>query len=154
MERMVRKRAGFLFFFICGLISGVLAGVSVLTVIVSYRIESCLKQTASMAAIIEEKTIELQQLEKSINTGDYVLKAIDLVFISEDEIDTIAMEQEIRKKLSHLLGKNIKSMDVDTISQVIDRRIFRLDGKEYQLTLKKLILAETLSIWIEAEELG
>ena len=40
------------------------------------------------------------------------------------------------------------------IAEVADKRIFRLDNGQYQLFVKKLILAENLKIWVEIHPLG
>lgn len=136
--------------FYTGLISGVLIGLAIMTTIVSYRLESFHKMNAYLESVIAEKNTRLEQLEKSLNKGKYILKSIDVVFLCEDdEADILLFETELKKKYNPLLGREVKTLDAEMIAEVADKRIFRMDNGQYQLFVKKLILTENLKLWIE-----
>jgi len=144
------KRPAVLTGFYAGLITGALLGIAVMTAIVSYRLESFHRMNAYLESVIAEKDTKLEQLEKAVNTGRYIVKSVDIVFICEDDgADLLLFENELKKKYSSLLGKEVKNLDAEMILEVADKRIFRLDNGQYQLFVKKLILAENLKIWIE-----
>ena len=69
-----------------------------------------------------------------------------------DELDEIEMKKHIKEKYLLLLGKKVEDIDADMVSEIIDKRIFKLKEKEYHLNVKKLIITETLKIWIEVVE--
>lgn len=143
-----------LFGFYIGVITGVLIGAALMTTIVSYRLESFHKMNAYLESVIAEKNTQLEQLEKSVNKGKYILKSVDVVFICEDEkVDILLFENELKKKYQALLGKEVKSLDAEMIAEVADKRIFRLDNGQYQLFVRKLILTENLKLWIEIRPL-
>ncbi|HOQ75853.1 MAG TPA: hypothetical protein PK369_04695 [Thermoclostridium sp.] len=148
------RRPAVIFGFYAGIITGVLIGLAIMTTIVSYRLESFHRMNAYLESVIAEKDTRLEQLEKSLNTGKYIVKSIDIVFLCEDEgADILLFETELKKKYNSLLGKEVKALDAEMILEVADRRIFRQDNGQYQLFVKRLILAENLKIWIEIQPL-
>jgi len=148
------RRPAVIFGFYAGIITGVLIGLAIMTTIVSYRLESFHRMNAYLESVIAEKDTRLGQLEKSLNTGKYIVKSIDIVFLCEDEgADILLFETELKKKYNSLLGKEVKALDAEMILEVADRRIFRQDNGQYQLFVKRLILAENLKIWIEIQPL-
>jgi len=46
------------------------------------------------------------------------------------------------------LGKEVKRLDADILLQVIDKRIMKFNGAEYQLTVNKLVLSDILKLWV------
>lgn len=136
--------------FLAGTATGVLIGFVVLTTLVSFRLEAYYKMNVYLESAIEERDARLEQLEKSINKGNYILKQIEIVFIcEEEETDMLAFDKELKKKYSPLLGREVMTLDAEMIAEVVDKRIFRQDDKDYQLFVKKLIMADTLKIWVE-----
>jgi len=126
-----------------------------MTTIVSYRLENFHRMNAYLESVIAEKNAQLEQLEKSVNKGKYIVKSIDVVFLCDYEgVDILLFETELKKKYNALLGKEVKTLDAEMIAEVADKRIFRLDNGQYQLFVKKLILAENLKIWVEVHPLG
>jgi hypothetical protein len=137
-----------------GTITGFLIGLALMVTIVSSRMEDHYRMNAYLESVISEKDARLEQLEKVINNGSYVLKGIEIVFTCEEEnVDMLPLDIEIKKKLNTLLGREVKTLDAEMIAEVADKRIMRVEGREYQLFVKKLILGETLRLWIEVEAL-
>jgi len=150
------KSKYFLISFGTGLIAGILIGATALTILVSYRMDKLYENLAALENVINEKDAKLKKLEESINTMYFVLQDIEIIveFIGEDagdEIDRIEIEKAIKEKYTELLGKEVKSIDPDLVVKVVDHRIFKLDEKEYRLRVSKLLLSETLKLWVEAQ---
>ena len=57
------------------------------------------------------------------------------------------IEKTIKEKYKTLLGKEVKTVDAHMVVEVIDKRILKIEGKEYRLQVDKLILSEIMSIW-------
>lgn len=149
------KKPAIIIGFYTGVITGVLIGLAVMTTIVSYRLENFHRMNAYLESVITEKNAQLEQLEKSVNKGKHIVKSIDVVFLCDYEgVDILLFETELKKKYNALLGKEVKTLDAEMIAEVADKRIFRLDNGQYQLFVKKLILAENLKIWVEIHPLG
>ncbi len=49
------------------------------------------------------------------------------------------------------MGAEVKSIDPDIITLVVDKRILKMNGKEIQLHVNKLKLTEILKLWIDAK---
>jgi len=150
------KSKYFLISFGTGLIAGILIGATALTILVSYRMDKLYENLAALENVINEKDAKLKKLEESINTMYFVLQDTEIIveFIGEDagdEIDRIEIEKAIKEKYTELLGKEVKSIDPDLVVKVVDQRIFKLDEKEYRLRVSKLLLSETLKLWVEAQ---
>lgn len=151
----VRKK---IFCFVTGLVTGVLIGITVFYLFIGYRIDTYLNKIALLKNTIHDKDAKLEKLEESINTANLVLKDIEVVLIIEeeigDDIDKLDIEKNIKEKYTSLLGKEVKNIDVEMVAEVIDKRIFKIENKEYQLYVKKIILTEILKIWIDVKELS
>ncbi len=141
--------------FMAGIIIGTLIGAAAFNIMVSYRMDQFYKRIASLEQTIQDKNAVLKKFEKNINTWSLVVKGIDVVLdFDGDEIDEIHFEKSIKDKYSTLLGKEVKKIDPDLIIEVVDKRIFKVEGKEYKLKVNKLILTEVLKIWISVEPIN
>lgn len=139
--------------FCVGFIFGLILGVTSLSLLVSYRIDTYYQKNSELESIIEYKDEQLKKLEKAINNRNFILKDIEVYLIceEEDEIDQTIIIKVIKEKYSSLIGKEIKNIDAEMVAEVIDKRIFQLEDGEYRLKINKLILSETLKIWVQVE---
>lgn len=114
------------------------------------------EKIAFLENTIEDKDEKLSKLEKSINNTDIVLKdvVVELEFPNFtqeqiDEIDNIQIEKAIKEKYRSSLGKEVKGLDAEILEQVIDKRIFKINNGEYQISVTKLMLTDTLKLWVQ-----
>ena len=150
----IKANKYFLNFYV-GLIAGVIIGSVLACTLVSYRIDTFYEKIAFLENTILEKNAKLENLEKSINSNKFILKDIEVVLLfDENEIDhleIIHIEKTVKEKYSILLGAEVKSIDPDIITLVIDKRILKMNGKEIQLHVNKLKLTDVLKLWIDVE---
>jgi hypothetical protein len=153
-KHKIRINNYFLNFFI-GLIAGVLIGIISFSTLISCKIDSFYEKIAFLENTILEKNAKLDNLEKSINSNKFILKDIEVVLLfDEDDIDhleIIHIEKTVKEKYSILLGIEVKSIDPDIITLIVDKRILKMNGKEIQLHINKLKLTEVLKLWIDVE---
>ncbi|MCX7922650.1 MAG: hypothetical protein N3B21_11675 [Clostridia bacterium] len=142
-------------FFITGLTCGILVGTAGLSALISYRIDTYHQKIRQLETVIEEKSTKLQKLEESINKRKFILKDIEISLLYEGyELDKIEIEKSIKEKYMHLLGKEVKSIDVDMAVEVIDKRILKIQDREYRLRMNRLMLSDILKIWVKVEPAG
>ena len=150
----IKANKYFLNFYV-GLIAGVIIGSVLACTLISYRIDAFYEKIAFLENTILEKNAKLENLKKSINSNKFILKDIEVVLLfDEDEIDhleIIHIEKTVKEKYSILLGAEVKSIDPDIITLVIDKRILKMNGKEIQLHVNKLKLTDVLKLWIDVE---
>ena len=153
-QHRIKANKYFLNFYV-GLIAGVLIGSILAITLISYRIDAFYEKIAALENTILEKNSKLDNLEKSINSNKFILKDIEVILLfDENEIDhleTIHIEKTVKEKYSILLGTEVKSIDPDIITLVVDKRILKMNGKEIQLHVNKVKLTEVLKLWIEAD---
>lgn len=149
MGKIKKRSIAFLVTLLAGTIIGAILGTVVLNALISYRIDQYVRQIQYLEGIIQDQEIRFKKLEESINNKKLILKDIKIFLIYEDEMDKIVLEKYIKEKYTSLLGKEIKTIDVDLVTSVIDKRIMKISGKEYQLKVTKIILTDTLAIWIQ-----
>jgi hypothetical protein len=155
MGQVKKKAFGFIVCFFTGLLIGSLIGTVIFTVLVSHRMDEHYKKIASLESIIQDKDAKLEKLEASINSYTIVLKNIEVQLIHKeneiDEMDKIDIQKVIREKYSTLLGKEVKTIDPDILVEVVDKRIFKIENKEYRVYVEKLILTEILKLVVRVE---
>ncbi len=138
--------------FLTGFLIGILTGSATFSILVSYRIEQYHQKIRQLEALNGDKDSRLRKLEESINKSKFILKRIEIFLEYDgDELDKIDLEKSIKEKFNPLLGKEVGNIDVDLVTEVIDKRIMKLKDNEYRLKLKKLILADVLKIWVEVK---
>lgn len=150
------KSASFKFIlcFTAGLLAGVLLGAIILSTLVSYKLDEQYKKITYLENTIQDKDAKLKKFEESINNRSIVLKDIEVELdFDGDEIDKIDIEKAIKEKYTSLLGKEVKSLDEDLIVEVVDKRIFKIEDREFKLQVSRLILTEILRISVIVEEI-
>lgn len=154
MGRIKRKETHIFIVFVTGMIFGGMLGILSISTLISYRLDQDYEKIAELQHTIEDKNIRLEKLEESINKQKIILKEIrvELLF-GGNEMDEIVLEKHIKEKYAMLLGKEVKSMDIDLIEEIIDRRIMKVNGKEHQLLVNKIHLTDVLRVWIEVKSL-
>ncbi len=156
MGKMRKIVYPFIICFITGLLWGSIIGAVSISMLISYRMDSFYERITYLENTITDKDEKLAALEKSINNSNIVLKDIEVILefgdLSEvqiDQIDNMEIEKAIKEKFRSSLGKEIKGLDADILLQVIDKRILKFDGAEYQLTVNKLVLTDILKLWVK-----
>ncbi|TYQ16122.1 UNVERIFIED_CONTAM: hypothetical protein Cloal_2625 [Acetivibrio alkalicellulosi] len=145
-------------FFICfitGILAGILLGCTLMSVLVSYRIDSYHEKIVSLENVIEESEIKYKKLKDSledINKNKFIVKDIEVYLIyeeiEEDNFDKIEFEKYVRGEYKNVLGKEVNTIDMELIVEVVDRDVFILDGKQYRLGVDRMLLSETLKVWV------
>lgn len=156
MGKIKNRNYPFTICFMTGLVWGIIIGAVSVSTIVSVRMDVFYEKIAYLENTITDKEEKLSKLEKSINNNSTVLKDIEVILefvnFSEEQInqiDNIEIEKSIKEKFRSSLGKEVKSLDAELLHQVIDKRILKFDGSEYQLTVNKLVLTDILKLWIK-----
>jgi hypothetical protein len=135
---------------ICGMVVGILVGVTGFSLLVSYRFDRYYQEIQQLKLANEEKDTRLLKLEEAVDQTKYILKKIEVVLVYDgDALDKIALEKSIKGKYEQLLGKEVGKIDVDLVAEVIDQRLMKLEEKEYKLKIKKIVLTQVLKIWVE-----
>ncbi len=148
---MKKRIEGRFIFFASGFIIGMMLGLLMLTFLVSYRMDEYLQRIDYLETIIEDKDIRLQKLEESINQTKVIIKDITLYldFGEEETGDRLTLEKHIKEKYNSLLGKEVKSVDIEILVEVVDRRIMRIGEKSYQLHVSRILLSDVIILWID-----
>ncbi|TCK98689.1 hypothetical protein EDC19_1122 [Natranaerovirga hydrolytica] len=159
MAQLIKQKHKYFIFFLTGLILGLLIGVSGLTAIISYRIDLYYQRIITLETEIDDKTTRLAKLEERLDEAEeepkYILKDIHIHLNSEeDDIDTMTLTKHIKEKYTNFIGRDILSIDLEIISEIIDQRIFRLDNKSYQLETDKVFMSDILTIWVNVSLLN
>jgi|GEM_PF-495660 len=157
MDKIKRGMTNFFLSLAAGVIIGALAGAAGFNALVSYKVDEYHQRIKHLEAVVEDKEARLKKLEESIkefskSKGSYMLTNIEVILIYEgDDLEKTTLEKNIKAKLDHLLGREVKSIDIETVEQVIDNRIFKSDGKEFKLKVDKILLDEVLKIWVNVD---
>jgi len=149
------KKTGFKYFITIttGIVLGMFLGAASLNTMISYRIDEYHMEIAYLEGLIEDKDVKLKKLEEAVNNRKFVIKSIEINLIYDgDEIDELTLEKHIKDKYNNLLGKEVKNVDIDMVGEIIDKRIMKLEDREFKLKVNKILLSEVLKIWVEVQD--
>ncbi|MBS4537441.1 hypothetical protein GOQ27_03145 [Clostridium sp. D2Q-11] len=139
---------------IMGMIIGMIIGSLTVTIFVSYKIDEYYQRLNVYYTLLEEKDLKLNKLEESINKNRYILKDINIKLENiNDEIDEIELIKHIKEKYINLIGKEVKDIDINIISEIVDNRIMKFEENSYKLQVKKVLLSDILEIYIEVKDM-
>jgi len=62
------------------------------------------------------------------------------------------IEENIRMLLKDVIGRDIETLDVPMMTQLIDQRVLLIEDKKIILTLKSLVVSKTTTVIIRAKE--
>lgn len=151
----VRNRTKYFSFFAAGLFIGGIIGVIVINLLVSYRIDNYIKEIEYLNTTIEDNNIKLEKLQDTIHKNKLIIKEIEveLKFQDEedDEIARIALTKHIKEKFNDILGEEVDNINGDLLCEILDKRLMRLDGKEYQLRVARVVISQKIKFWIEVK---
>ena len=152
MERIKWKKLAYGFFFITGMVLGFLGGAALLSMLLSYRIDQYHQKISYLETIITEQFVRLDMLEESVNNHKFIVKKIQITLSGvEDEIEKIELEKHIKEKYGKIIGKEVRSIDIELIADLIDKRIMLIGDKEYKIKVTKVMLSELLVISVDVE---
>lgn len=153
MGKIKKKYSGILFCFATGIVWGVLIGSAITAMLVSYRVDGFYEKIAYQENIIADNEEKLKKLEKSINNSNIVLKDIKIIIEADEDqinnINNIEIEKAIKEKYNSSIGKEVKNLDAEILMEVVDKRILKFEEAEYKINVKKLVLSDTLKIWVD-----
>ncbi|KXZ39907.1 hypothetical protein SAMN05661008_00871 [Alkalithermobacter thermoalcaliphilus JW-YL-7 = DSM 7308] len=151
---VLRQKIKYMLFLLTGVVIGYIVGVLSITILVSYRIDKYHQEITYLNNVIEDKDVKLKKLEEVINDRKFIVKDIEIILVYDgDDIDKLKLQKYIKEKYNMLLGKEVKTIDTDLVSEIIDKRIMKIDEKEYKLSLEKLILSEIVKLWIKIDQI-
>ncbi|MGK0467059.1 hypothetical protein [Clostridium sp.] len=144
------KKEGYFLFFATGFIIGGIIGIIALSCLISYRIDEYHQNISVLEALIEDKDTRLEKLEETINNKRLIVKKIEVTLENEkDELTRIVLQKHVKEKIDKFVGKEVDKIDADMMWEVLDKRIMKIKDKEYRLKVRKLVISETVHIWIE-----
>lgn len=132
---------------------GGLIGVLSFSTFISYRIDQYHHKIKTLESEIEDKNARLEKLEEVINKKKLVVKEVEVTLENEeDEIAKITLQKHIKEKLDKFIGKEVNKLDGDMLWEVVDKRIMKIKDKEYKLKVSKLMISETIHIWVQVQQ--
>ena len=144
-----------------GFLLGTCIGGVVMNALVSYRIDKYYNQILYLNTVVENRNARLEKLQASLN-NKFVLTDVKVYisFVIEktddegelnpvNEVDKITIENAILEKYKKFIGREVKDIDSSILGDIINQRIMKTDQAEYQLFVTRIVLSDTLELWVE-----
>ncbi|ABN51307.1 MAG TPA: hypothetical protein DEF39_05380 [Hungateiclostridium thermocellum] len=150
-------------FFVCfvtGLIGGILLGCTLMSTLVSYRIDKYHEEIMLLKTRIEESDAKYNKLKESfdsMNKKKFLVSDIQVFLIfkgnEEDDFDKMQLEKYIKDRYQDLLWKEVKSIDMDLVVKLVDEDIYRIENKNYRLGVNRVLISDVFKIWVTVKKI-
>lgn len=148
---MIKK--GYFYFLIFGMIIGGMGGILAINTLLSYRIDSYIQEITDLKISIEEKNEQVEKLNETLNSRKYIVKDVEIhLECKEKHIDELLkkdLQKKIKDSVKNVIGKEVRKIDVEMLWVVLEGRVIRIGDFSYTLKIKKLLVSETVMIWVE-----
>ncbi|NLP14318.1 MAG: hypothetical protein GX383_07615 [Clostridium sp.] len=145
-------------FFICfitGLIGGILIGCTMMSALVSYRIDQYHEEIMYLKTVIEDSDIKYKKLKESfdnVNKKKFLVSDIEvhLMYVDgeENNFDKMELIKYIKDKYKDLLWKEVRGIDTDLVVGLIDDDILMIEDKSYELGVSRVLISDVFKIWV------
>lgn len=147
----MNNRKRYLIFLLTGFLSGLLLGTILITVYIGHELDKSYQQINQLQTAVTEKDARLEKVEEASKQKRFIIKKIDVELQLEgDEIERSSLMKHIKERYYIILGKEVKDIDPDLLTGIIDNRIMRLDSRSFRLAVQKIVLSDVLKIWVTA----
>lgn len=137
---------------------GVLLGASLANVLIGKQIDYLHMSNEFLRQKLSVSERELQAVQESLQQrGQQSVTGIDVkidfatekLTSYEESMITLTVEESIDQWLKLIKGQNIEDLNYMLIPQIIDGREIKVDGRQFSLKVKLVVIMETVVIFLE-----
>lgn len=156
------RKISFRFFicFITGIIGGILTGCTLMSALVSYRIDNYHEEIILLKTYIEENDAKYSKLKESfdsVNKKKFLVSDIEVFMIykddEEDDFDKMQLIKYIKDRYKDLLWKEVKGIDMDLVVKLVDEDVYRIENKNYKLGVDRVLISDVFKIWVTVKQI-
>ncbi len=158
--QMRRIAYRFLICFITGLIGGILMGCTLMSTLISYRIDKYHEEIIKLKTHIDENDAKYNKLKESfdsMNKKKFLVSDIEVFLIckdnEEDDFDKMQLEKYIKDRYQDLLWKEVKNIDMDLVVKLVDEDVYRIENKDYKLGVNRVLISDVFKIWVTVKQI-
>lgn len=148
-------KRGYFYFFVLGIILGGMIGILTINTLLSYRIDSYIQEITDLKISMEEKNEQVEKLNETLNSRKYIVKDVEIhLECKEEYIDELLkkdLQKTIKNSVKNVIGKEVRKIDVEMLWVILDGRAIKIGDFSYILKVKKLLVSETVMIWVEVK---
>jgi len=134
-------------------ILGFMLAIAVFNLLISKKLDQMYFYQRSLKSELEYTKLTLEKLkEDKSSLSKHTIKEIRVVVDSPLEVYKQDIEENIRMLLKDVIGRDIETLDVPMMTQLIDQRVLLIEDKKIILTLKSLVVSKTTTVIIRAKE--
>jgi len=145
--------------FITGLLGGILIGCTMMSALVSYRIDLYHEEIMYLKNVIADNDVKYKKLKESfdnVNKKKFLVSDIEahLIYMDDEEsnFDKLELEKYIKDKYKDLLWKEVRSVDMDLVVGLLDDDIFIIEGKSFKLKVSRVLISDVFKIWVTVKK--
>jgi len=151
---VLQKRNQLIGFFVLGFLLGSLF----CTFQIGNNIDKLSRENNELKLRLDNTETELAELKaKRLTNKGYIVTKIEpeIAIVSEDlapaEIEKleILISKEVTKHYKSVVGSKVDALNPALLPKLIDGRLFKIEEKYYKISVKTMVLSETLFISIE-----
>ncbi len=133
---------------------GFILGGSTITILVSRRMDDLLLEQERLIAMLNEKEQKLTRLEESLATHrQRPVEGVEVFIESPLSRHTLqTLEQRIKEMIYPFFGRPLKELDPLSLLILFEDRLFIIDKQNITVDVELIIIKETLSFYLQAEE--
>lgn len=139
---------------LAGFLLGILVGASGLNIAIGNNLDRAELEIRRLELQLEDQSEQLVDIEKKLALkGTMVVSDIDVRVEFPDEYEKLELEDQVKKILKNLRGKEVKNLDPLLISNMVDNRIINTDEHKYNMNVTAVLVSEKVILYLVAKEI-
>lgn len=95
-----------------------------------------------------QNTIERLERLQQQQTHSLIVREISVETDLSDPVKSVDVRAEAYRLLKDLIGENVDNLNPELIMSILDNRIIVVDGTQYRLNVRTVIIARKLEVYI------
>ncbi|GAW91282.1 hypothetical protein [Calderihabitans maritimus] len=138
---------------------GCILGAVLTSLLIGHQVDKLYFENETLKEALQAANSELEEVKQNLaarkrqvitSIEPHVIFPEDNLSSYEQDVFELALGKEIKRMLEPVRGKEVKAIDYILIPEIINNRLLKVEGRNFRLETKMIIVTDKLIVRVEA----